>query len=591
MPRHPWVPCEQPRRRELRDSSHATFVLAAQDMDVSASIIDQRVDQLATELRERAAQELGITGDPHKLKSVAFTYLCVSSLLDLDADEAFDCLVEGSQDFGVDAIHFTDERDGEFAVILLQGKYTKKLDGKSGFPATGLEKLAQAVRYIFDPYTVIESINSRLRAKVEEVRSLIRDGFIPQVRVIACSNGRSWEPNGNAVIHAAGFSDQVSWEHINHESLVAIRQATKKVNDHLQLTGRALVEDMNFSRVLVGRIAIQEISALISRNGERLLERNIRRYLGLHGNRVNEAIQNTLKSDERSNFYFYNNGITLTCDKFSHNALQGGDYSVQVENLQIINGGQTCMTIHRTLQNPELPGFFPPASVLVRLYQLPSDNEDLVKRITYATNSQNPVDLRDLRANDDRQQRLQLDIEQLGYQYRRKRTDRSTKSTDITSGSAAQAVLAVWRRRPHQAKFFSREHFGKLYEIAFTSTLSGAEVIVAVLLYRFADNRRRRPRESDPEFVRYGSAFIAMQMGRRLMSTLGGPAQLGHEHLERAKAEIENNGEAYFQSSLLDIRGALQDLYGDRETSLQQLSATFRRGDLIDRLNHIDVSR
>ncbi|MCX8119919.1 MAG: AIPR family protein [Oscillatoriaceae bacterium SKW80] len=32
------------------------------------------------------------------------------------------------------------------------------------------------------------------------------------------------------------------------------------------------------------------------------------------------------------------------------------------------------------------------AHVLLRLYQLPADNEDLVQRLTCATKSQNPVD-------------------------------------------------------------------------------------------------------------------------------------------------------------------------------------------------------
>ncbi|MFM6076380.1 MAG: AIPR family protein, partial [Dolichospermum sp.] len=164
-----------------------------------------------------------------------------------------------------------------------------------------------------------------------------------------------------------------------------------------------------------------------------------RRYLGLQGNRVNEGIRDTLNSDEKNNFYFYNNGITLTCDSFSYNALQNGDYQVRVENLQIINGGQTCMTIFKTLQQPNFCRQNTQAYVLVRLYQLPTDNDDLVQKITYATNSQNPVDLYDLRANDERQQRLEMDIQQLGFNYRRKRSDTGTKSTDITSGVAAEA--------------------------------------------------------------------------------------------------------------------------------------------------------
>lgn len=54
-------------------------------------------------------------------------------------------------------------------------------------------------------------------------------------------------------------------------------------------------------------VSVTEIAALIGRHGERLLERNIRRYLGLQGNRINEGIRHTLTNDKKNNFYFYNN--------------------------------------------------------------------------------------------------------------------------------------------------------------------------------------------------------------------------------------------------------------------------------------------
>jgi hypothetical protein len=408
------------------------------------------------------------------------------------------------------------------------------------------------------------------------VRSLIRDGVIPQVRAIACNNGRKWEANGDAVIRLAGFSKQVTWEHFNHESIIAILQATKHVSDRVQLSGQALVEAMNFSRVLVGRIAVEEVRALVDRHGERLLERNIRRYLGLAGNRVNEAIRATLAT-EPANFYFYNNGITMTCDKFSYNALQSGDYQVQIENLQIINGGQTCMTIAKALNDAtDEPSFAQGASALIRLYELPSDNVDFVQRVTYATNSQNPVDLRDLRANDERQQRLEQDIQQLGYNYRRKRAEGMARAVDITSGAAAEAVLCVWRRLPHQARFFRREHFGKLYDTAFAPDLTGAQIVTAVFLYRIAENHRRRPSHDDPPYVRYASCFVKV---------------LTHKHFEQARTAVEAHGERWFAESRADVGRALHEFYGEREISLQQLSATFRRGDLIGRLLAIDIGR
>jgi hypothetical protein len=226
----------------------------------------------------------------------------------------------------------------------------------------------------------------------------------------------------------------------------------------------------------------------------------------------------------------------------------------------------------------------------VRIYKLPKDNEDIVLQITQATNSQNPVDLKDLRSNDEKQLGLDNSIQALGFSYRRKRMEGAPKSTDITSGTAAEAILAVWRTAPHQAKFLTREHFGKLYDIVFTNTLNGAQTIAAVLLYRIAENHRRRPIEGDPLFVRYASCFIAMQMGRRLLKDLKvGLDGLDHRIFTQAKTLIERQGEDYFAVAVQNVEQALDELYGSQPVSMQQLSATFRRGDLISRLQAVDV--
>ncbi len=559
-------------------------------MDINASIIDQQIDGIVVEIRDRAREELSINNDDVRLKSLAFVYLCTKTLLDLDPDETFDCLTEGGGDFGVDALHMTEEIDGEFTVTLIQARYKSDLSGNSHFPENGINVLINAIRHIFDPSAELGHINERLKFKVEEVRSMIRDGYIPQIRAIACNNGQKWADAAQEAIERAGFGDQVTWEHVNHNVLINILQRIKPVDETLSLVGKAIVEDMNFSRVCVGRIPATEVALLMKRHGERLLERNIRRYLGLHGNRVNEGIRHTLYSDP-ANFYFFNNGLTMICDDFSYNALQSSDYQIKVGNLQIVNGGQTCMTIFKTMEEMERKGkdFPKEASVLVRIYKLPKDNEDIVLRITQATNSQNPVDLKDLRANDEKQQRLEVSIKELGYHYRRKRMEGSTKPTDITSGAAAEAILAVWRCAPHQAKFLTREHFGKLYDKIFDNTLNGAQVIIAVLLYRIAENHRRRPSENDPLFVRYASCFIAMQMGKRMLQDLGVDlSNLDHRNFEKAKTLVEERGESYFSKAVDDVHQALQSLYSkqyEEDISLQQLSATFRRGDLIERLS------
>lgn len=93
--------------------------------------------------------------------------------------------------------------------------------------------------------------------------------------------------------------------HFNHDSIVRILQRTKAVDATLQLSGQLIVEDMNYMRVLLGRVAVQHIADLFEQHGDRLLQRNIRRYLGLHSNRVNAAIHETLCSDKADKFYLY----------------------------------------------------------------------------------------------------------------------------------------------------------------------------------------------------------------------------------------------------------------------------------------------
>lgn len=194
------------------------------------------------------------------------------------------------------------------------------------------------------------------------------------------------------------------------------------------------------------------------------------------------------------------------------------------------------MTIYKTLMQTSPDTIPQDAFVLVRLYQLPSENEDLVRQITYATNSQNPVDLRDLKANDIILRQLEMDIHKLGFTYRRKRTDSPLIPTDISSGTAAEAILAVWRKKPHQAKYFIREHFGRLSDQIFRDGINGAQTILAALIYRIPEAKRRKLTDQDPPFLRYTSAFIVMQMGECFLRDMGCPVHsLTHQNFSRAK--------------------------------------------------------
>ena len=256
---------------------------------------------------------------------------------------------------------------------------------------------------------------------------------------------------------------------------------------------------------------------------------------------------------------------------------------MRINDLQIVNGGQTARTVQQVAE--ENGQDIEAADVLVRVYELQENDADAVAAITVATNSQNPVVLRDLRANEPRQRALRESISNLGYAYRVKRDARPVAPGEFTSAVVAESVLAIWRRRPHQARFRSREHFGALYETIFSEDLNGAQAVIAALLRRQAENHRKRPPEDAPDFLPYDSRFISMLMGKYLLSdmeiALGG---LDHRNFTEARDLLERRARDYLRRAQDEISAALNPLFSDRDRTLQRLSATFRRHDLVEAL-------
>jgi hypothetical protein len=557
-------------------------------MDVDAGIVDHRVKAFLERRRADMAMALGTsqTGDEHRLKSASFTALCLQAVLRVDEDEAIDCLTDGSDDVGIDSIHIGDITDGEFLVTIAQAKYSKNLAGTSGYPATAIGKIVQTVGHIFDPRSKLR-MHRRLEEQVAEVRGLILNGNIPQVRVLLCSNGKTWEPNGQNQIDASGLTKQrVTFTHISHRTLIRLQTSKKSTDAHLKLSGKAVVDDFDHRRVLVGRLPVSQIKMIFDTHGDTLLDRNIRRYLGVRDNRVNSGIQDTLADPKsRSDFYFFNNGITAICTKFSHNGLQSEDWDVKTSGLQIVNGGQTCKTIQRTLHDHANEDYSK-TYVLLRLYELADEDDKLIGSVTFATNSQNPVDLTDLRSNDSVQERLSESLRDLGFEYKRKRDEQAASAPEvITSSVAAESVMAVWRRKPHSAKFGKAKLFGDFYDDVFDRNLQAAHVVLSVLIYRMVESERKRPKQKRPRFVAYASHYLAMVVGDLLLAESGlQHSDVSHENLGHLRTIFEANRTRLYEAAIKAVEQALRKIGVPGEAPLPRMAAQFRRVDLVEPL-------
>src|SRR5205085_1772823 len=91
---------------------------------------------------------------------------------------------------------------------------------------------------------------------------------------------------------------------------------------------------------------------LYDEHGSRLLELNVRSYLQAKG-KINKGILETLRNDP-ADFMAYNNGITVVAERILFGPLANGrEGIVELQGMQIVNGGQTTASIHRSAKEFE----------------------------------------------------------------------------------------------------------------------------------------------------------------------------------------------------------------------------------------------
>lgn len=546
-------------------------------LDIAKQIIDQRVNKILEE-----NPDLFQDTDVERRRSKAFLLLGVAAYLDIDIAEAVQFITDGGNDGGFDAAYIEEAQDSQLNVVLFQSKYSRKLNNDSNFPSNAVEKAVNTVKCVFDPAAHIQ-LNKKSREKVNEIRSFILDGHIPYVTFVMLNNGLTWNQDGqNHIDNAFGNQEQVTFVHFSHKDILNYINRSASIETQINFLGKATQEDFNYKRVILGRVSVNEIYQLMDEFGDRLLEKNIRRYLGK--NAVNEQISQTLLSDtKRQNFFFFNNGITMICEKFSYNGLQEKDWNVKIKRLQIINGGQTCKTIYQTLKTHQEIDFSQ-VYILVRLYEV-NDDEDIVQDITYATNSQNPVDFRDLKSNDEIQILLETSAKELGYVYKRKR-DNLGNANVIPSTVAAEAVFAVWRGKPHLAKYKRNEFFDKYYNEIFNN-LNAAQMIMAVLIFRYCDScRKRESKNAEIQAQRpFSQYFLSYMIGSRLLENQNISLDaLTHINFEQVRNSFELNKESFYAEEEIRLVQILKKYFNQENIQNidgRTMAAAFRRFDLL----------
>lgn len=173
--------------------------------------------------------------------------------------------------------------------------------------------------------------------------------------------------------------------------------------DFAELTGRPLPtlemkpppeEYQTFLLVLPGDV----ICELYDRFGPRLFEFNVRSFLQARG-QVNKGIRDTLRTTPER-FLAYNNGLTATADEIKVGSFHGETVIHSLKGLQIVNGAQTTASIHRAKKIDRIDVSRVAVSMKLTRVQ-PEKLGEFVPLIAKYANTQNPVQLADLSANNE----------------------------------------------------------------------------------------------------------------------------------------------------------------------------------------------
>lgn len=151
-----------------------------------------------------------------------------------------------------------------------------------------------------------------------------------------------------------------------------------------------------FLAVLPGEM----LADVYERYGTRLLELNVRAFLGLRGRKsVNANLRQTIR-EMPYRFLAYNNGIVATVDSIEiETSLSGSQTIKSLRGLQIVNGGQTTASLHRALRQDraDLSHIQIPAKIIC----VGGGNlDEMVSAISRSANSQNTVQPADFSANE-----------------------------------------------------------------------------------------------------------------------------------------------------------------------------------------------
>ena len=145
---------------------------------------------------------------------------------------------------------------------------------------------------------------------------------------------------------------------------------------------------------------------------------------------------------------------------------------------------------------------------MCRIYE--TKDRELSSRIAERTNSQIPVNTRDIHSIDVEQINLEREFEALGFFYERKRAQFEHKPIHlrVDAEKCGQVYLAFYEEMPLEAKNRKGLIFGSKYDTIFSSTTTAEKLLLPLRLFDTIEAERAKTATGKRAWLNYASYHI-----------------------------------------------------------------------------------
>jgi hypothetical protein len=384
---------------------------------------------------------------------------------DLSYEEIIDGIVEGGGDGGIDSIYtfingellqedsnlITLKKDITIDVFLIQSKNT------NGFSEDALDKFNSSAIDLLNLSATLKSVKTVYKEKLRTKIKLFRDCYLQHIskfpklniKYYYAATGTEVHPNVSRKTETLEstikslFSDSIfSFEFITAANLLSLARKEPTKTKNLTL------DENPISTKDGGYIALVNLKSyfdFIVDDNKKLVkyffDANVRDYQG--STAINTEIKETLLNKGEEDFWWLNNGITITSSKATYSGK-----TLIIEEPQIVNGLQSSFEIYNYfhINNPTTEE----RKILVRV--IAPQNENSRIKVIKSTNSQTTIPLASLRATDEIHRDIEDYFSSRGYYYDRRKNYHKNNGRPIEKIISiqylAQIITAIILQKP-----------------------------------------------------------------------------------------------------------------------------------------------